>query len=86
MSKGLVSTLTYIYRFINLGRGILTADELMGMESAAHTMTFRAKDVLNANAESEQVTNVTAVDLNQAAMIEQHIEESIEWQLRQEII
>lgn len=85
MSKGLINSLTYIYRFVNLGRGILSSDELGAMKLNAHIMSTRAKDVINAGAPDE-IDQDTAIDLNQAAMIEQHIAESIDWQLRQEII
>lgn len=85
MSKGLINTLTYFYRFINLGRGTLTKDELDAMGQSAHIMASRAKDVINAGA-PEEISQDTAIELNQAAMIEQHIVESIDWQLRQEII
>lgn len=86
MSKGLISTLTYIYRFINLGRGFLTADELKIIRSNASIMVTKAPEIIGANTDDEQITSSTTLDLNQAAMIEQHIAESIEWQLRQEII
>lgn len=42
MSKGLINSLTYIYRFINLGRGVLTKDELNIMGQNAHIMSTRA--------------------------------------------
>ena len=86
MSKGLISALTYIYRFVNLGRGFLTADELKIIRSNAGIMATRAPEIIGANTDDEQITSSTKLDLNQAAMIEQHIAESIDWQLRQEII
>lgn len=85
MSKGLINSLTYIYRFINLGRGVLTKDELNIMGQNAHIMSTRAKDIINVGT-PEEISQDTAMDLNQAVMIEQHIAESIDWQLRQEII
>ena len=85
MSKGLINSLTYIYRFINMGRGVLTKDELSVMGQNAHIMSTRAKDIINVGA-PEEISQDTALDLNQAVMIEQHIAESIDWQLRQEII
>ena len=85
MSKGLINTLTYIYRFVNLGRGILSNDELGVIKLNAHIMSTRAKDIINVGTPDEACQD-TAIDLNQAAMIEQHIAESIDWQLRQEII
>ena len=85
MSKGLINSLTYIYRFINLGRGVLTKEELNIMGQNAHIMSTRAKDIVNVGTPDE-ICQDAALDLNQAVMIEQHIAESIDWQLRQEII
>lgn len=86
MGKGLISTLTYMYRFINLGRGALSAEELGTLGASAHTLSNRAGDVMRLDPESDPASPEAALDLHQAAMIEQHIAESIDWQLRQEII
>ena len=85
MGKGLINSLTYMYRFINLGRGTLTKDDLSAMGLSAHVMAAKAKDVINVGA-LDEISTDTVADLNQAAMIEQHIAEAIDWQLRQEII
>lgn len=84
MSRGLIATLTYIYRFVSLGRGALNAEELGAMAKSADAMTAKARDVIQMT--DEKLDHDAETDLAQAALVDQHIEEMVDWMLRQEII
>ena len=84
MYKGLLRTLTYMYQFITLGRGRLTIPEIEGMAAAASTMTGRAPEVLDPeDGGSLQENKLT---LEQAQIVDQHIEEMVVWITHQEIM
>ena len=85
MSKGLLSTLTYMYRFVSLGRGLLTREEMQTLRGSADTMTGKARDMINRMDEGE-ISQEAAIDLNQAALVDQHIDEMVDWMLRQEVV
>lgn len=84
MSRGLIATLTYMYRFVSLGRGSLNTEELRAMAQSADTMAAKARDVIQMT--GEPLTQEAEGDLKQAALVDQHIEEMVDWMLRQEII
>lgn len=86
MTKGLISTLSYMYRFIAMGRGILSGDELGKMRDSAGVMADKAKDIVNAQAALEPISQDAATDLNEARLIDQHIDEMVDWLLRQEVV
>ena len=84
MYKGLLRTLTYMYQFITLGRGTLTIPEMEGMAATAGTLTGRAPEVLDPeDGGSLQENKLT---LEQAQIVDQHIEEMVVWITHQEII
>ena len=84
MYRGLLKTLTYMYQFITLGRGRLTVTELEGMAAAAGTMTGRAPEVLDPEDGDDLREN--KITLEQAHIVEQHIEEMVVWITHQEIV
>lgn len=84
MSRGLIATLTYMYRFVSLGRGSLNTEELRVMAQSADAMTAKARDVIKMT--DQAITREAESDLEQAALVDQHIEEMVDWMLRQEIV
>ncbi len=80
MSRGLIEYLTYAYSYLHKGRGILRANEVTAIRAGTRAMVKTAPAVLA----NEQDGDLTAV-LAEAQLIEQHIEESVEWLLALEI-
>ena len=84
MYRGLVSTLTYMYRFVAMGRGRLKKDELEQLMGSAGLMSAKAPQVL-----ADEFSNLTEDDrqaLSQAVLVDQHIEEMVQWLIDLEII
>lgn len=86
MTKGLISTLTYMYRFIAMGRGVLNKDELLTVKANADMMSSRAGDVLKMCPDENTDAQAIKTDLAEAALVDQHIDEMVDWLLRQEIV
>lgn len=84
MYKSLIRTLAYMYQFISLGRGKLTAQELADGTGWARVLTGKAPDVIEP--ESGDDSAEAKLDLAQAEIIEQHIEEMVAWINAQEIV
>lgn len=84
MYKGLIRTLAYMYQFISLGRGKLTAQELADGTGWARVLTGKAPGVIEP--ESVDDPAEAKLDLAQAEIIEQHIEEMVAWINAQEIV
>lgn len=80
MSRGLIDYLTYAYSYLHKGRGILRADDVRAIREGTRTMVRTAPAVL-ASEDSQEL----GVTLDEARLIEQHIEESVEWLLTLEI-
>ena len=78
MSRGLIDTLTYTYSFLCRGRGRLGADQIRAIQQGADTMTKAAPVVL---ADDGPVGKELALDLEEANMINGHIEEATLWLL-----
>lgn len=84
MYKGLLRTLTYMYRFITLGRGALSAEELSQGAAWAGTMVKTAPEVIEPD--SGDAPEEIKMDLAQAEIVEQHIEEMVVWITHTEIV
>ena len=84
MYKGLLRTLAYMYQFICLGRGKLTAQELADGTGWAATLVRTAPTVIEP--ESGDDPAEAKIDLAEAEIIEQHIEEMVAFLNAQEII
>lgn len=84
MYKGLLKTLTYMYRFITLGRGALSAEELSQGAAWAGTMVKTAPEVIEPDPgdKPEEIK----LDLAQAEIVEGHIEEMVAWLQHLEIV
>lgn len=79
MTRGLIDSLTYAYRYLHKGRGILTAEDAQAIRAGTRAMVKNAPAVLADEAELR-------ITLDEAQLIEQHIDESVDWLLRQEIV
>ena len=78
MSKGLIDYLTYTYSFLCKGRGKLGADPIRAIQAGADTITKTAPVVL---ADDGPAGRELALDLEEANMINGHIEEATLWLL-----
>ncbi len=78
MSKGLIDYLTYAYSFLCKGRGKLGADQIRAIQAGADTITKTAPVVL---ADDGPAGRELALDLEEANMINGHIEEATVWLL-----
>lgn len=78
MSRGLIDTLTYTYSFLCRGRGRLDASQIKAIQQGADTMTKAAPVVL---ADDGPAGKELALDLEEANMINGHIEEATIWLL-----
>ena len=84
MYNGLIRTLAYMYQFISLGRGKMTAQELADGTGWARVLAGKAPDVIEPEGGDDPTE--TKLDLAQAELIEQHIEEMVAWINAQEIV
>lgn len=84
MYKGLINTLTYMYRFIAMGRGQLSKDEIESIGAGAHTLAGKAPQVLTND--GSQVTDDERLDLEEAVLVDQHISEMVQWLISLEIV
>ena len=85
MFKELVSTLSFMYWFAAKGRGKLGQKELENMRGSAHVMAANAEAVM-ADKGPEALTPDEKSDLCEAQLIDEHIEEMIDWLIRLEIV
>ena len=84
MYRGLVNTLTYMYRFVAMGRGRLKKDELEKLAGSAGLMATKAPQVL-----ADEFATLTEDDrqaLSQAVLVDQHIDEMVKWLIDLEIV
>lgn len=84
MYKGLLRTLTYMYQFVTLGRERMTHAEMQGIAEAADTMAVKAPEILDPEDGGSLEQNKR--DLEQALLVDQHIEEMVDWLIRLEIV
>ncbi len=74
MTRGLIDCLTYAYSYLHKGRGVLTAEDVRAIRAGTKTMARTAPDVLSSESD-------LAVTLDEVQLIDQHIEESVNWLL-----
>lgn len=84
MLKELIHSLSFTYCFLARSRGKLSREELSGIRAGTSSMTAHAADVLLEK--DKAYTADQEADLAEADLIDEHIEEIIDWLLRQEII
>ena len=84
MHKGLLSTLSYMYRYLCVGRGKLDKVELNSIAGSAGAMAAHAAEVLEPDEGSSLQEN--RLDIEQAMLVDQHIEEMVEWLTKLEIV
>ncbi len=84
MNRGLIDYLTWTYSFLCKGRGILFPDDIRAIQNGANTMTRTAPIVLRD--ESRPAGKEAEVIQEEAEMITQHINECVDWLIRQEIV
>lgn len=79
MFKELINTLSFMYTFAARSRGKVGREELEGLRSSANTMSNYAPAVLAED--GRQLTEDERRDLEEAEMIDSHIEEMVAWLL-----
>lgn len=84
MHKGLLRTLTYMYQFITLGRDQLRPDQVNSIAAGSRALVETAPQVLDP--EDGDGNSKNALDLSQAEIVEQHIEEMAVWITHLEIV
>ena len=84
MFKELIRTLGFMYTYASRGRGRLDEHKLGKIVDASALLVDDAEAVLG-----DSTTGLTAdekTDLEQAVMMEQHIEEMVSWLIHLEIV
>ena len=79
MFKELINSLSFMYTFAARSRGKLDRQELEALQGGAHVMATNASAVL-ADKESD-FTRDEKNDMAEAQLIDQHIDEMVEWLL-----
>ena len=82
MNRGLIDFMTFSYSYLCKGRGILKADEIRAIQSGAGTVARTAPAVLEQEGPQSEERRLT---LEEAQMIQQHIDECTDWLLRLEM-
>lgn len=84
MLKEMINTLSFMYCYAARARGKLDREELGQLRAGANVMARRAGDVLlnqDAALTAEQEQDLAEIDL-----IDDHIEEMVDWLIRLEIV
>ncbi len=84
MYKGLLKTLTYLYQYITLGRDQLRPDQMNSIAASGRVLVETAPQVLEPDDGDD--TNKNWLDLEQAELVEQHMEEMVVWMTHLEIV
>ena len=84
MYRGLLKTLTYLYQYITLGRDQLRPDQMNSIAASGRVLVETAPQVLEPDEGDD--TNKNRLDLEQAEIVEQHMEEMIVWITHLEIV
>lgn len=84
MYRGLLKTLTYLYQFVTLGRDQLRPDQVNSIAAGGRALVETAPQVLEPDEGDDQEKN--RLDLEQAEIVEQHMEEMIVWMTHLEIV
>ena len=87
MIREMIASLTFMYRYAALGRGKLDADALAGIKMGADAVAQNAESVL-AKSESEHGVPEREIreGLQQAQLVDQHIDEMVNWLISLEIV
>lgn len=84
MYKGLLKTLTYLYQYITLGRDQLRPDQMNSIAASGRVLVETAPQVLEPDDGDD--TSKNRLDLEQAEIVEQHMEEMVVWMTHLEIV
>ena len=84
MYRGLLKTLTYLYQYITLGRDQLRPDQMNSIAASGRVLVETAPQVLEPDEGDD--TNKNRLDLEQAEIVEQHMEEMVVWMTHLEIV
>lgn len=79
MFKELINSLSFMYCFAARSRGKLQREELDALRKGANVMSMQAPAVLGQD--GHQLTEDERRDLEEAEMIDSHIEEMVAWLL-----
>ncbi len=79
MFKELINSLSFMYCFAARSRGKLQREELDALRKGANVMSMQAPAVLGQD--GQQLTDEERRDLEEAEMIDSHIEEMAAWLL-----
>ena len=77
MFKELINSLSFMYTFAARSRGKLQREELDALRKGANVMSTQAPAVLGQD--GQQLTEEERRDLEEAEMIDSHIEEMVAW-------
>lgn len=84
MFKELINSLSFMYCFAARSRGKLQREELDALRKGANVMSMQAPAVLGQD--GHQLTADERRDLEEAEMIDSHIEEMVAWLISLEIV
>ena len=84
MYRGLLKTLAYLYQYVTLGRDQLQPDQMNSIAATGRALVDTAPQVLEPDEGDDPNTN--RLDLSQAEIVEQHIEEMVVWITHLEIV
>jgi len=84
MYRGLVDNLAYVYAFIARGKDKLDPSDLKALKNGADTLTRNAPAVLKGA--DEKTTRKDDSDLQEAILINTHIDEMVVFQLSLDIV
>lgn len=83
MFKELINSLSFIYSYAARSRGKLSGEELHQLQGAGHVMAMNAEQVL---AGDRPLTQDEKLDVCEAQMIDEHIDEMVTWLIGLEIV
>lgn len=83
MFKELIGSLSFMYCFAARSRGKVGCEQLAQLREGAHVMAVNAEQVL---ADGRQLTEEEKLDVCEAQMIDEHIEEMVQWIIGLEIV
>lgn len=84
MFKELIRTMGFLYTYVSRGRGKLNPAQLRSLSDTGAVLVGNAEAVLGD--EKDGLTADEKTDLEQAVMMEQHIEEMVTWLIGLEIV
>ena len=84
MFKELIRTMGFMYQYVSLGRGKLNQQQLRSLSDTGSILVGNAEAVLGN--EKDGLSCDEKTDLEQAVMMEQHIDEMVTWLIGLEIV